>query len=107
MINILKTIVNYVKPYKSNQIENEFTELNYQYWKKEDSSVSSVAENSYCLIEGRITCTSGRIKSDIQPSSGNVFDHIGLCSVSEIDTTPFAIKTLKPYQSPILNAKEM
>lgn len=34
MINILKTIVNYVKPYKSNQIENEFTELNYQYWKK-------------------------------------------------------------------------
>ncbi|MGQ1301863.1 hypothetical protein ACT41N_10745 [Acinetobacter baumannii] len=50
MINQLKRIISYLKPYKPNPVEKEFTELNYQYWQKENSPVS---EEGYCLIEGQ------------------------------------------------------
>lgn len=53
MISKLKRIISYAKPYKPSPVEQEFTQLNNQYWNNEKTTV---AENSYCLIEGQITC---------------------------------------------------
>ncbi|MFL9538846.1 hypothetical protein ACKEQL_09545, partial [Acinetobacter baumannii] len=72
MINKLKKIISYAKPYKPSPIEKEFTQLNKQYWENEKITV---AENSYCLIEGQITCPASimdkaRIGKAIQEVTG-------------------------------------
>lgn len=69
MMNILKNIAGFIKPYKLKSIEKEFIRLNELNWSENHNL------NSYCLVEGHITCPASiidkaRIAKAIQEQTG-------------------------------------
>lgn len=69
MMNILKNIAGFIKPYKLKPIEKEFIRLNEKEWSEEYKL------NSHCLVEGHITCPASiidkaRIAKAIQEQTG-------------------------------------
>lgn len=69
MFKKLNQVLNYLKPYKLQEVEKEFIELNQKNWVNSDNG------KEYCLVEGHISCPASiidkaRIAKAIEEQTG-------------------------------------
>lgn len=75
MLNKLKAIARYLRPYKQHDVERQFIELNNIIWNESDKYNQKEEAKRFCLVEGQIICPASvldkaRISKAVQKITG-------------------------------------